>query len=146
MNNTDLMKKDTHRETILSPGLRILIGAGFPAAVFLAVFCLLHARKGVPCLFYSLTGLYCPGCGSGRTLLAFLHGHPEAMFSGNILFVLMAPPLAGILLHEYLRLVFPGLHFRPVYMSQRIIRVLAAILILYGILRNIPAFAFLAPS
>lgn len=28
-----------------------------------------------PCFFYSLTGLYCPGCGGTRAVLELLHGH-----------------------------------------------------------------------
>lgn len=140
------MKPDTSEKNILPLYLRVLIGAGLPAVTLLAVWALLYARTGVPCLFHAATGLYCPGCGTGRALLALLHGHPERMFSCNALFVLMAPPLAAVLFHEYLRLVFPGLPLRPVYMSQRLITGLTAVLILYGILRNIPAFAFLAPA
>lgn len=28
-----------------------------------------------PCLFFKLTGLYCPGCGGTRACIALLHGH-----------------------------------------------------------------------
>lgn len=28
-----------------------------------------------PCLFFRLTGLYCPGCGGTRACIALLHGH-----------------------------------------------------------------------
>lgn len=27
-----------------------------------------------PCLFHKVTGLYCPGCGGTRAIIAFLHG------------------------------------------------------------------------
>jgi hypothetical protein len=33
-----------------------------------------------PCIFYSLTNLYCPGCGGTRSVLSLLHGHPVASF------------------------------------------------------------------
>ena len=30
----------------------------------------------LPCIFHSLTGYYCPGCGGTRSFLSLLHGHP----------------------------------------------------------------------
>lgn len=33
-----------------------------------------YEKLMVPCIFYSLSGLYCPGCGGTRAVSALLHG------------------------------------------------------------------------
>ena len=124
---------------------RVLIGIGLPLCAALGLYAV-HAGLRIPCLFYELTGLYCPGCGSGRAIRALLHGHPLRVFSCNCMLVLLGLPCTGILLHEYLRIVFLPLHLKPVFIRQRTAVWIAAVLILYWILRNIPAFSFLAPA
>ncbi len=46
------------------------------AAVLLAPLFLHLAEAGSlqPCLFHTLTGYYCPGCGGSRAVMALLHG------------------------------------------------------------------------
>lgn len=46
------------------------------------------------CLMYLLTGIYCPGCGSGRASHELLHGHVVTAMGYNILFVLSMPLIA----------------------------------------------------
>src|SRR5882724_10704095 len=45
------------------------------------------------CIFYSLTGLYCPGCGSQRALSSLLHGGLLQAINYNILFIVCLPLL-----------------------------------------------------
>ena len=57
--------------------LRILIVAGAAiAALAGAVYLYFHNPHSypLPCVFYSLTGFYCPGCGAGRASYSLLHG------------------------------------------------------------------------
>ncbi|MDZ4168424.1 MAG: DUF2752 domain-containing protein [Coriobacteriia bacterium] len=50
-----------------------------------------------PCLFREITGLYCPGCGSGRALLALSRFDLTAALSANPLVTLGLPLiLAGL--------------------------------------------------
>ena len=35
----------------------------------------------LPCILYTVTGLYCPGCGGTRAVWNFLHGHWLRAFS-----------------------------------------------------------------
>ncbi|WP_313580862.1 DUF2752 domain-containing protein [Lacrimispora sp.] len=50
---------------------------------------------GLPCLFHSLTGLYCPGCGGTRAVRSLLRGdlrmsfqyHPLVLYAVLILFL-----------------------------------------------------------
>jgi len=51
-----------------------------------------------PCPFYLFTGLWCPGCGSGRALHALLHGDVLRALDLNPLMVISLPLLgyAGV--------------------------------------------------
>ncbi len=47
------------------------------------------------CLFHTLTGLNCPGCGATRAAYQLLHGHLLRALHDNALFVLMLAALAA---------------------------------------------------
>ena len=102
--------------------------------------------KSIPCVFYELTGLYCPGCGSGRAVCALLHGRLREAVGYNVLLFILGPPAVVILLREYARLVFPGLKLRPVSLPQPVILACTAAVLLFWLLRNLPGFSALAPG
>ena len=52
------------------------------------------------CPFRLLTGLTCPGCGSTRAMHQLLHGHIQAAFMLNPLFVIALPFLFYALLRH----------------------------------------------
>ena len=95
------------------------------------------------CLFHQLTGLNCPGCGGTRSVYALLHGNVALALKDNALFVLLIPAVA-------LRGVwFAGKKFlgRPVgnFSPANCLWVLLAGAVIFTVLRNLPAFAFLSP-
>jgi len=47
------------------------------------------------CLFHSLTGLNCPGCGATRSAYQLLHGHLLRALQDNALFVLTLAALTA---------------------------------------------------
>ncbi len=62
----------------------------------LTPFVLVAARLGAPlpsCPFKAVTGLECPGCGTGRALTALTHGDLGAVLDHNLLL-----PVVGSLL------------------------------------------------
>ena len=129
--------------------LRLLIGIGAPtAALALVAFCIFF-EKTPPCLFYELTGLYCPGCGTGRALLALLHGRLYAAFRYQPLMIIFLPALAYYISKLYLAFVFGRdiLPF-PTIRSKWLAIMVTAVMIAYWILRNIPVipFSYLAPT
>lgn len=63
------MNKKVYKSMLLA--LPVLLAAGLLAKRFIPVFMNISA----PCVFYTLTGFYCPGCGGTRAVLSLLHGH-----------------------------------------------------------------------
>ena len=88
-----------------------------------------------PCPLHRLTGLHCPGCGSLRALHALLHADLAGAMRMNPLMVLSIPVLAAWL-------VRPAWARGPAPAWASF-----AVLVTYGIVRNIPAWPFvlLAP-
>lgn len=125
-------------------GLRAALGLGLPVLLALGLLGL-HRGGHSLCLFYELTGRYCPGCGAGRAVLALLHGKPGAAFGHNPLLFVLGPPCALFLAREYLRAVFPGLGLRPLRLPGLAFGAALVLILAFWLLRNLPAFAFLAP-
>src|SRR5690349_14681636 len=99
------------------------------------------------CPFNQLTGYYCPGCGSQRAASALLHGHLLHAMDFNILFVCSIPFVlysAGVFTWNAFsdRKVTQRIFYSPVF-----VKVFFVLVVLFFILRNIPAFPFtwLAP-
>lgn len=105
----------------------VLLAAGVLFAALLLV--------GLPeCPLYRLTGLYCAGCGGTRAIRALLHGDVAACFRQNPLLPLLAA--AAVLFC-----------FRPRLLRNPAVPIgLAAAVVLFAVLRNLPACAFLAPQ
>jgi len=112
----------------------------------LAVLRLLYAvGLGLPCMFHLVTGLWCPGCGATRALVALEHGDLHSAVRNNALLFLLAPILAaklGIDLFRYIKNGAPPKDGTPwIVLSCA----LMAVAILFAAARNTPWFAFLAP-
>jgi Protein of unknown function (DUF2752) len=89
------------------------------------------------CLFHSLTGLSCPGCGSLRAIHNLLHGHWTAAFHYNPLLIALLPVLAGVLTSYLCRLI-TGREPFPVFKRPFWIWVLLGLLVAFTIVRNLP--------
>jgi hypothetical protein len=97
------------------------------------------------CALHALTGLHCPGCGGLRATHQLLHGHVAEAFRLNPLWVVVAPFVAWLLLREAVR-TLAGRRLPPQRVAIGWIWVLAAAVVLFGILRNLPGFRWLAPD
>ena len=49
--------------------------------------------KGIPCIFFKLTGLQCPGCGMTRAMVEIGKGNFRAAFQYNVLSLTVFPVL-----------------------------------------------------
>jgi len=94
-------------------------------------------------MFHSITGFWCPGCGSTRAIHHLLHGHVGAALSLNPLLVLLLPVLAtGWLLERTGPKPGRRLLSNPIFAWSLVVIVLS-----FWILRNLPLplFEKLAP-
>ncbi len=102
-----------------------------------------------PCVFHELTGLHCPGCGATRAAFAMLHGHVTEALHQNALLVIAAPFLAVIISRVVWRWVngLPPANADPSRWIARLSLMVAPVVILFSILRNLPwqPFTYLAP-
>lgn len=99
------------------------------------------------CLFHSLTGAHCPGCGSQRALHSLLHFDIVGVVSYNFLFL----PAGLLILYHY---VHPLLNHAFSWKLPNLFYmkytpwVVFIVVILFWIARNLPWFPFsvLAPG
>lgn len=99
---------------------------------------------GLPCIFYKVTGLYCPGCGTGRMMMSLISLNIYQAFRYNPAVFIALPFISYhlfISLYDYVKgqTKMPG-------KIQRVIFIILLVFILgVGILRNMSVFNFLAP-
>jgi Protein of unknown function (DUF2752) len=95
------------------------------------------------CLFHSLTGLNCPGCGMTRALYALLHGNFRLALKDNALFVFT---LAALMVWGA-RFAWLKSRNRPARCSlpPKILWTFFVIMLLFGLIRNLPGFDWLSP-
>lgn len=117
--------------------------------IIILVFGLLSMRYfniGIPCTVYEMTGLYCPGCGMTRATFSLLSLDFYQAIRYNA-FSIIAIPLIGLYVVGG---IYAWLFNKTNFMYDKIPPVIwiifIASMLLYGFLRNVPEFAFLAPT
>ena len=127
----------------------LLLGA---AAVFAAGALYLYFHDPyqypLPCIIKLLTGLYCPGCGAGRACFSILHGKFFDAFCYNPLLVILLPFPGGYIAARGIDWAVTGGNHIDGKISIKLLLAVLIIILVYGILRNIPIFPFslLAPG
>lgn len=109
------------------------------------VYGILYAftKKGLPCIFHKITGLYCPGCGITRMFVSIFKLNIYQAFRYNpLVFILLIISLFYLLV-DALKYKISKVH---IALPKSIYIVLLIIVIGFGILRNIPLFSYLAPT
>jgi hypothetical protein len=132
------------RQNLLLSAMLAVAAAGLVTLYFFD-----PATSGVfpPCPVRYLTGWYCPGCGSLRALHQLLQGNLRAAWALNPLTVVLLPFLAyGTVSYGLFEL--RGRRLPQLFLPAVWIRALCAVIILFGIARNIPVhpFELLAPA
>lgn len=99
------------------------------------------------CQFHSLTGLWCPGCGLTRGFHQLLNGHLGSAMSYNLFVPLVLVAIVGRW-WSWTRTSWGYAPLRvPAVVTRHAGMTLAVAMVIYGVLRNIPAapFSSLAP-
>jgi hypothetical protein len=99
-----------------------------------------------PCLYYELSGLYCPGCGGMRAAHDLLHGDIAGAMSMNPYAVLVIIPVIAIALVWWLGSA-AGLGWRAPRVPTPVIWAMIASAGVFAVLRNVPLLApYLGPG
>jgi hypothetical protein len=95
------------------------------------------------CAFHKLTGWNCPGCGATRALYALLHGNFSAALRDNALLLFA---LAALAMHTSWFVVKRNRgQAAGDFFPTKFLWPLLVIALVFTVLRNLPAFAFLSP-
>ena len=133
----DLQQKKRLLSVIIK-GL-IILATGIAYGIFVKL-----TDIAIPCFFHLLTGLYCAGCGATRMFVDIIQFDFLGAASHNLLFFSLLPFAAATLTYRMVMYVKKGeaeiSTWETVFYAIVIVLCLA-----FAILRNIPAFAFLAP-
>ncbi len=99
-----------------------------------------------PCPFHLATGLFCPGCGSGRAVHALVHGEWARALGLNPLLVLLLP--FGVAWLGWSLWLGLGRGLPPAVLPRPSALLLLGAVSIFWVLRNLPwwPFVLLAPS
>ena len=90
---------------------------------------------GIPCIFYTLTGLQCPGCGVSRMLLSLARLDLAAAFGYNPFLLLTSPLLLFCLVLSDVRYVRSG--NRSLGKWEILLWIEIALALVFAVLRNL---------
>ena len=141
---TEILQKKTSAPLPLGIFAGVVLGATAVGAGAVIFFFNPSTHGFYPaCVFHSLTGLNCPGCGATRALYALLHGNWRLAVKDNALFMALLVALAvwGA------RLAVRKMQNRPATFSlpAKFLWPLLVITVVFAVVRNLPGFAWLSP-
>ena len=125
---------------------RLLIIAGALLAMGIAYY--IAVKKlggGIPCPIYTVTGKFCPGCGITRMFVSLFSGDILAALSYNALVMLLLPLGAFLAVRWSWEYVKHGRLGKMKRSEKMIILAVIVLTVVFTVLRNMNAFAVLAP-
>lgn len=110
--------------------------------IFLYILYDFHIR--IPCAFKTLTHLNCPSCGVSRMCVSISHGDIKSAFYYNQVLVFLTPLIALYYIFYQIRYIRTGQRKTSKLESNTMILIIV-ILIIYGIVRNLPFYPYRLP-
>ncbi len=125
------------------------IGIGLVVSILLYLYYFYNPGQEIyfpKCPFYSLTGLYCPGCGSQRALHQLLHFNIFETLNHNALYVIGLFSIIYNIIIKGINKYRNKNYYNYLYHPKTPI-LLGVLIIAFWILRNVPSepFCYLAP-
>lgn len=114
--------------------------------VALMIYLLQKNDHPIFCVFKKITGLYCPGCGITRCIASILECKFYQAFRYNPLLFVLIPFLLPYVIYKYYIYIFNKTDKITSKIPNVIWWILLIITLIFGILRNIDMFKFLAPT
>ena len=110
--------------------------------LLIATLILKYTNIRLKCITFELTGIYCPGCGGTRMISHLLEGDILTSFKSNQLLFILIPYSICLYAYEMIVITKTGSISKQL---NKILIIIAFVMIAYGIIRNIPLFNWLAP-
>lgn len=114
----------------------LCLGGGLAALGGLYALVCSYLGFGIPCLFYTLTGLRCPGCGVSRMCLCLLHLDFAGAWGYNPAILTLLPLGCVLALRVTARYVKTGNRALTAG-ENRIVWGMIVVLLLFGVVRNL---------
>lgn len=124
---------------------RLLLAGGI---IFLAAMAALYLyfhnpyQYPLPCVFHLITGLYCPGCGTGRACYSILHGEFLNAFCYNPVTVVLLPFIGIYIAARSVDWIWTGGNHVDQRINEKLLTVVLIFVLLFGVIRNIPCYPF----
>jgi len=125
------MDNSTYRLKRVIKTALLLVAAGLVYFVFIQI-----AGFGIPCLFYTITGWKCPGCGVTHMCTAILQLDFRAAFAANPVIFSMAP-LWFISIVKNMRMYIRDGSYKLSRVENVLLWFSIVILLAFGVVRNI---------
>lgn len=109
-------------------------------------FCFIKNGILIPCLFYQITGLYCPGCGITRMILSLLRLDFYQAFRFNPLIFIALPFIIVLFIDMFFKWLVGKENYLYMKINDKAWIVLLIITLLFGVLRNLPFFEYFIPT
>lgn len=106
------------------------------AGLIYAVWCK-TVGIGIPCIFHTITGFYCPGCGVTRMCLALLRLDFKAAFYYNPAVFILLPVFGTVAAIDVVRYIKTGSK-KNTKAENIVLWAALAVLLVFGVIRNIP--------
>ncbi len=113
----------------------------FISACICKVFLYIRNLFPIPCILYTFTGFYCPGCGGTRAVSALLKGRFLRCFIDNPIIIIGVLYCILLYIQLFINTFIKGINVKKIIPDSRKINfILSGILIIYYVIRNfIPA-------
>jgi hypothetical protein len=129
-------RKETFRVIIISATVLVLA----------LLYFFVDARRShlfPACPFFTLTHLYCPGCGSQRAVSALLHGKLIEAINYNVMLVISVPLILYSAFVSVSNLFREKPIIQKIFYSPVFVRIFLVAVVLFGVLRNIHVYPFM---